>query len=140
MRGEVEAVELAMERMAELDQKIKELSEVKKKIAAHQDTLVQHISSTILPILNKLCSEERAQAEASKGWSGFFSTLRQTKKEREERRRRAGALEWARLAKEAEYHERTNVLEDTKITAAETHALIVHARRQKTALEMKIED
>ncbi len=131
---------LAMEQIAKLDQKIKELSEEKKKNAAHQSNIIQYVNSTTLPILNELCSEERAQAEASKGWSGFFSTLRQTRKDRGERRRRAASLKRARLAKEVEYYELQDELGNAEIGAATINGRIFHARRQKMALETRMED
>ncbi len=136
----VEISERAIERIAKLGQDIKENSEMVKESAARQHNLVQLMNSTTVPILNELCRQETALAEASKGLSGFFSALRRSKKERDEGRRRASWLERARLAKEAEYHEQNEALEKAIFRTAEFQGLIAHARRQKTELETKLED
>ena len=118
---------------------IKELGETKKELATSHDSLAQHISSTTLPMLNRLHRAQASLSEVSKGWSNFFSTLRQTKKEKEERQRRMAMLEQARVATEEEYDRLHNALKNTKMEAAEINALIVATRHQQTVLVANME-
>ncbi len=133
-------IKLAIERIAELDKKIKELGKTMKEIATRFESLAQHISNTTLPMLNRLHLAQAYQSEVSKGWSSFFSALRQSKDEREERRRRTAVLEEARVAKEEEYEMEHDTLRRIKLAAAQICGLIIHARRQKTVLESTMEE
>lgn len=88
---------------------------MKKALAAQHEYLVESLNSRTLPILKELCREERAQAEASNGWS----------------------------AKEKEFHIQCNVLEEAKIRAVqiiEINGRVLHVGSQKTALERKVEE